>query len=175
VKRDFRALLRDEEGLAGVEFALIGGILCFLVLNGIDVARYTWIKMQVENAAQAGAQAAWKTCDPDKLPISKCDDLVDKVEFAIRSTSLKTSVSLKDGSPSEGYYCVHNSMTLEPVDTSTPLPADCADAGANLLPGAPGIYVQIDVTYSYTPLFPGVTVAKSFVGPIEKSAHMRLL
>ena len=70
----FRSFWNDHRGVAGIEFALVAGALCILLLNGIEVARYAYTVMQVQNAAQIGAQAAWKACDPTKeLPATtKC-------------------------------------------------------------------------------------------------------
>ena len=64
----FRAFRKDLRGVAAMEFALIAGILCFLVINVFDFAAYAYISMQVKTAAEMGAQAAWQTCDPSKQP-----------------------------------------------------------------------------------------------------------
>ena len=61
-----RCLRDDHRGVAGIEFALVAGVLCILLINGIEIARYAYTAMQVQNAAQIGAQSAWKACDPNK-------------------------------------------------------------------------------------------------------------
>ena len=94
-------------GAAGIEFALVAGTLCLIMLNAFDVANYIYKRMQVENAAQMGAQAAWKTCDPTMLPATKlCAGLNTAVTAAVQSTSLGQGVTLEPGSLSEGYFCL---------------------------------------------------------------------
>jgi Flp pilus assembly protein TadG len=167
-----RAAWHDERGIAGVEFALIVSALCFLLLNGADVARYAWIRMQVENAAQVGAQAAWKTCDPDKLPVStKCPDLNGKVTAAVQSTSLGSNVQLQ-GTPTEGYYCLDTSNNLQPVGTVSSPPSTCAATGRSTL--LPGDYIKVDVTYQYRPLINGFSIGGYLRTPITETAFLRL-
>ncbi|GEO16893.1 TadE/TadG family type IV pilus assembly protein [Microvirga aerophila] len=170
--RAARAAWLDEKGIAGVEFALIISALCFLLLNGADVARYALIRMQVENAAQVGAQAAWKACDPDKLPVStKCPQLNAKVTAAVQSTSLGSNVQLQ-GTPTEGYYCLDTSNNLQPVGTVTSPPSNCAATNrATLLPGD---YIKIDVTYQYRPLINGFSIGGYLRTPITETAFLRL-
>jgi Flp pilus assembly protein TadG len=170
--RTAQAAWRDERGIAGVEFALIMSALCFLLLNGADVARYAWIRMQVENAAQVGAQAAWKTCDPDKLPVStKCPELNGKVTAAVQSTSLGGNVQLQ-GAPTEGYYCLDTSNNLQPVGTVSSPPSNCAATNrATLLPGD---YIKVDVTYQYRPLINGFSIGGYLRTPITETAFLRL-
>jgi Flp pilus assembly protein TadG len=173
-----RPLLVDERGVAGIEFALVAGLLCFLLLNGIDVARYAWIRMQVDNAAQIGVQAVWKACGPDKVPITpKCLNntgnagkaAVAAIDAAVASTSLKEAVT-RVGAPSEGLYCADAAKGLVAVvDTD----ATCLkETGASTV--APGYYVRIDVTYTYAPLFADLTIASIFDVAISNFAYVRL-
>src|SRR5260221_2608894 len=103
--RNFLGLFRREErGTAAIEFAVIAGFLSIAMLNLADVATYAYQQMQVANAAQMGAQAAWKTCDQSKLPATtNCPALTSAVSAAIRGTSLADSISFTEQSPSEGY------------------------------------------------------------------------
>ncbi|NIX78378.1 TadE/TadG family type IV pilus assembly protein [Microvirga terricola] len=173
-----RSLWSDNRGVAGIEFALVAGILCVLLLNGIELARYAYIAMQVQNAAQIGAQSAWKACDPTKeLPATtKCPGLGAAVVRAIRSTTLGDDVMLQENSPSEAYYCLNNANALIP-DGGIPLgskPSNCNTiAGAQA--GQPGDYIKVGVTYAYQPLFLDFTVGRFFDGTITKTTHMRLL
>lgn len=173
-----RSLGKDDSGAAGIEFALVAGTLCILLLNGIEVARYAYTVMQVQNAAQIGAQSAWKTCDPAKqLPATtKCPGLNTAIATAIKSTTLGSNVRLQESSPSEAYYCLNNTNALIP-DGGISLaskPTDC-----NTVPGAqagkPGDYIKVSVTYDYRALFLDFTVGRLFNGPITKTTYMRLL
>jgi len=163
----------DQRGVSAVEFSLFAGLLSLGVLNTADVSIYIYKRMELENATQMGAQAAWKTCDPNHLPATtKCPGLINAVTTAVQSTSLGTQVSLQSGSPSEGYYCVNSSNALQYVSPISSKPKDCTAAGMPAL--QPADYIQIQTAFSYSPLFPGVTVASMLQTPITKTALMRL-
>ena len=167
------AVWRDRRGVAGIEFALIGATLCLFTLNLVDVARYIYTRMAVQNAAQIGAQAAWQACDDTKVPATiLCPGLTTAVTAAVQSTTLGTTVSLQTGSPSEGYYCINTDNALQYVSSVSTKPADCSAAGMATL--QPGDYVVVDVTYSYAPLFADLTVARLFTTPITETARVRL-
>jgi Flp pilus assembly protein TadG len=160
--------------VAGIEFALVAGALCLIMLNAFDIANYIHKRMQVENAAQMGAQAAWKTCDPTKLPATKlCEGLNAAVTAAVQSTSLGHGVTLESGSLSEGYFCLDLSGALKPAGTLNVRPVDCS---ATAMPHLqPGNYIRVSVTYSYTPIFSDLTVARFFGTLIQGTSYMRLL
>ena len=131
--------------------------------------------MEVENASQMGAQAAWKTCNPNNNQIpatTNCPGLTTAITNAVQSTSLGTSVSLQSGSPAEGYYCVNSSGALQYVSDVSSKPTDCTTAGMSSL--QPGDYIQMTTTFAYAPLFPGITVAGNFATPITKTSMIRL-
>jgi Flp pilus assembly protein TadG len=167
------ALWTHRRGVAAIEFALFGGLLAFAALNVVDISRYITQQMQVANAAQMGVQAGWKTCGLSQLPATiNCSGLAAAVTNAVQSTSLRTAVVLQADSPSEGYYCVNASNSLQYLSDVNDKPADCSAAGMPNL--QPGDYISVQVTFTYAPLFPGVTVAGKFATPITKTAMMRL-
>jgi Flp pilus assembly protein TadG len=53
-----KGFARAEEGIAAIEFAILGAVLCFLVVAVGDVGLGFYSDMQVQNSAQAGAQYA---------------------------------------------------------------------------------------------------------------------
>jgi Flp pilus assembly protein TadG len=166
-------LAADRRGVAAIEFALFAGILSVAVLNVVDISIYIYQRMEVENATQMGAQAAFKTCGVDQLPATvNCPGLSTAVASAIHSTSLGTGVQLQSGSPSEGFYCVNASGGLQYVSNVSSQPADCSGAGMASL--QPALYLQVQTTFAYSPLFPGMTVAGTFTTPITKSTLMRM-
>ena len=167
------ALRSDRRGVVAIEFAIFAGILSFAILNVIDISIYIYQRLEVENATQMAAQAAWKNCDLLSLPATtNCSTLSNAVQSALHSTSLGSRVALQTGSPSEGYYCLNSSNALEYLSDVTNKPADCSAAGMSNL--QPADYIRVDTTFTYTPLFPGISVAESFATPITKSAWMRL-
>jgi Flp pilus assembly protein TadG len=56
--RRFFGLSRDTRGSAGVEFAIIGPAFALMLVGTADFSLGVYHKMQVQNAAQAGAQYA---------------------------------------------------------------------------------------------------------------------
>jgi len=170
------ALKTDERGASALEFAIFAGILSFGLLNTADISIYIYKRMQVENATEMAAQAAWKACDPSKgyLPATlSCPDLTTAITQAAQSTALGDQVTIATGSPQEGFYCLNDAGTLQLVANATlNPPADCSSTG--LVGQAPGDYIKVTTSFSYAPLFPGVTVAGVFPTPIMKTSMMRL-
>jgi Flp pilus assembly protein TadG len=140
--------------MAAIEFGLFAGFLSYAMLNAADISIYLYQRMQVENATEMAAQAAWKNCPISQLPaILNCSGLNTAVTTALQSTSLGSNVSLQSGSPSEGYYCVNSSNALQYMSNYSSKPADCSGAGMPSL--RPGDYIKIQTTFAYAPLFPG--------------------
>lgn len=170
------SLHRDTRGVAAVEFALLAIILITASLNAFDIGRFVYQRMQVENASYDGAQAAWKTCnDPTTMlpATTNCAGLNAAVTTAIQSTSLGSAVSLQSAGLVEGYYCVNASNALQQVGSLSSKPANCAAAGNASV--TPGDYLQVGVTFSYAPMFPGLTVMGTRgTSAITKTSWMRL-
>jgi Flp pilus assembly protein TadG len=169
-----RAFRKDSRGIAGLEFAVIGGFLCVAIVNVTDISIYLYKRMQVENAALVGSMSALKACDPSHLPATiNCPGLTAAVTAAIQSTSLGNAVTLSGGVVTEGYYCVNSSNALQYMSNVSSKPADCSAAGMVAL--QPADYVLVAVTYSYSPVFSGLSVAGMFATPITKTAMVRML
>jgi len=166
----------DKRGVAAVEFSIAAAILVIGLLNAIDVGLYEYQRMQVENAAQVGAQAAWKACydTSTMLPATQnCSGLTATITSAVQSTTLGTSVSLASGYPAEGYYCVNSSGALQSVgDVSSAKPANCSAVGSSTT--SPGDYLQVGVSYSYSPIFLASVIAVWGVSSITMTSWMRL-
>ena len=145
------------------------------VLNATDLGYYMYQRMEVENAAQAGAQAAWKTCydQSTMLPATtNCSGLNAAITTAIHSTSLGAAVTLASGYPAEGYYCVNSSNVLQSVGTTSSKPSDCSAAGSSTT--APGDYIQVQVNYNYSPLFGISVMSASGITSISMTSWMLL-
>jgi Flp pilus assembly protein TadG len=174
-----KALGPDRRGVAAIEFAIFGSLLSVAVLNVVDVATYAFQRMEVDNAAQVGVQQAWKTCGigsntSNVLPATtNCPTLNSVVTTAVQSTSLGTKVTLQSGSPAEGYYCVNSANALVYVrSANSSKPADCSSVGMASL--QPGDYIQVITTFTYAPLFKGITVGNLLPTSITSTALMRL-
>src|SRR3982751_5820477 len=100
VSRLGRRYRDDRRGGAGVEFALMLTILIFPILNVVDIGIYIYSRMELENATQVAAQAAWATCSAAaNLPATpnsyaKCPVLPNAVATAAHSTSLGSGVTI---------------------------------------------------------------------------------
>jgi Flp pilus assembly protein TadG len=167
---------RDGSGSAAIEFAAASLFLVLGALNAVDFGYYMYQRMEVEYAAQVGAQAAWKTCydTSTMLPATQnCAGLNSAVTAAIQATSLGANLSLESGYPAEGYYCVAASGALQSVGSLAAKPANCSAAGNAA--ASPGDYIQVGVSYPYAPMFPGVTVMSLWgVSSITMTSWMRL-
>lgn len=168
-----RLFWKAKSGLAAIEFALIAGFLCVAVLNVADIAVFFFDELQVNNATQMGAQAAWAMCDLNHIPATtKCPNMNSAVTAAVQSTALGTSVTLQSGSPTEGYYCISSGGTLQYMAAYSSPPADCSAAGNTTV--GPGDYVKVQTTYTYAPIFPGLSVAGVFPTTITATSYVRL-
>jgi Flp pilus assembly protein TadG len=168
-----RAIWVDQRGVAAIEFGFFAIFLSFALVNVTDVSIYIYQRMQAENATQVAAQAALKACGSQLPATTSCAAvLATAVQNAVASTSLGTRVSLISGSPSEGYYCVNSSNALQYVSAVSSKPADCTAAGMPSL--QPGDYIQVQTTFPYAPIFPGLSVTSTFSTPINTTAMMRL-
>jgi Flp pilus assembly protein TadG len=171
-----KAISADQRGVAAIEFGIFAPLLFLALVNVVDITIYLYQRMQVQNATEVAAQAAWKTCDLTVLPLTTdCSTLaasVTAVTNALHSTSLGTAVSLVSGSPSVGYYCVNSSNALQYVSAISSKPADCTAAGTPSL--QPGYYIQVQTTFTYAPIFPGMSISGTFPTPINSASLMRL-
>ena len=167
---------QDTRGVAAIEFSIAATLVIVGVLNAVDLGLYEYRRMEVENAAQVGAQAAWKACYDTSamLPATtKCPGLIDAITAAIQSTSLGTAVSLTTGYPQEGYYCVSSTGVLQSVGDLSNKPANCSAAGNSST--SPGDYLRVSVSYAYTPLFSNLTVMGAWgISSISMTSWMRL-
>ena len=168
-----KAISADQSGVAAIEFGIFAPLLFLALVNVADVTIYLYQRMQVQNATQVAAQAAWKACDLPQLPATvNCPGLTTAISNALASTSLGTGVSLVSGSPSEGYYCVNSSNALQYVSNVSSKPLDCTAAGMPSLQAAD--YIQIQTTFTYSPIFPGLSISSTFPTPINSASLMRL-
>ena len=150
---------RAEGGSSAIEFALLGSIFSVLLLNVVDVSFAIWAQMEVNYAAEVGAQAALATCSGGTMPATtNCANMNSAITAAAQSTSLGTAVALASDSPSETYYCTTSDNSLQSVGSysSPPTPFNCAAAGN--ASATPGDYVTVQVTYTFAPLFAGLSL-----------------
>lgn len=165
---------RDARGVAAIEFAFIASAVGLTMLNVSDIAIFLFDKLEVENATQMGAQAAFATCPYTSLPATtNCSGLNNAITAAIQSTSLGAGPVLASGYPSEAYYCVNGNGALTSVgEVTAARPGDCTAAGSSST--KPGDYLLVRTSYTFSPLFGGVSVAALLPATITSTAWVRL-
>lgn len=167
---------RDIRAGAAAEMALILPGIVFIGLNLTDLSVYIYTKMQVDLAAQEAVGAARVLCDTSaELPATvgtNCPGLTDAMLAAARTTSLGDKITL--GTPIEKFYCANPASTLVVVkDADKTPPTTCKDT----LTGSsakPGDYISVTAAYTFTPVFPGASVATYMPAQITRTAWMRL-
>lgn len=168
----WKRLARDASGLATIEFAFVSLVMMYTVLNGVEVARWSLQRMEVANAVNSATQAVWNACTSKKLPATTtCSGMEPAITAGLESTSLGNGVS---GSSTEAYYCVDSDGVLTKVaEVADGKPDDCSDVDDTS--HVPGDYVMVSASHTFTPLFPGMTVADLLPTDMTSTGSMRLL
>lgn len=97
------ALWRAPDGVSTIEFAFVSGILCVLTLGMLDFGYGFWQFMQVQSAAQAGAQFAMLNPGASNANIGS----------AVTGATTLSGIALASGYPQTSCGCPNGS-------TSTP-------------------------------------------------------
>jgi Flp pilus assembly protein TadG len=142
------ALLVARDGNAAVEFSVAAPILAIMFVPMIDIGMAVYQKMQVQDAAQAGAQYAmahgWNS---------------SAIQSAITSaTALSVSAS---PAPSKSCGCPDGSSVSAATCGST-----CSD-GQNA-----GTYVTVGAQATYTPLLPYPAMGSSVTLSAQATARI---
>lgn len=168
-----RCIAADCSGVAATEAAILLSFLAIVSLNGVELARWAYTRMQVANAAQMAVAAAYKACDTKHLPATiNCPDLGAAISRSLASTSLGSAVQQDAGSPVDGYYCINTSGAFVASGTLATHPADCSAVGDAT--HAPANYLTVNVTMAYTPLASAVTIGSLLPARIKASSTMRM-
>lgn len=176
--------LADRGGAAAAEIALWLTVLTLPALTVVDIGTYVYSTMQVQAAAHHAADAARKACGWNAVPLtssSNCNQttLTSAIAAAAQSTSLGSNVAVSSGYPQEQYYCVDATGALTAVGTAgtsgsppTP-PADCSGV-TKTSTAAAGDYLKVQVTYTYAPMFNGITLSAGLPSPITATAWLKM-
>jgi Flp pilus assembly protein TadG len=126
-------------GLAAIEFAIIGPILVLMLVCMVDLGSGIYGNMQVENAAQAGAEYA---------AVHGFD--VSSISNAVTSANLFPGIG---ASPAPSQFCGCPSST---GITTVACSATCVSGSSA------GVYVAVSSTGTYTTLLPYPLLPRSF-------------
>ncbi len=131
------AHLRCTRGAAVIEFALLAPVLLLMVVGAIDFGTFIHQKMQLQSAARAGVQFAAQSnaTISDTAGIVNAAANASELDFTGVTTTTTQFCSCSDGVESA-------------ADTFGGCSGSCA--GGEL----PGLYVRVNVTGQFTPLFP---------------------
>lgn len=160
-----RAFARDNSGASSLELIFWLGLLAPVLFSVVDLGTYVFQRMQVENAAQMAAQAAWAACPTPPGTVNGCANMsavTSAVSTAAQSTSLGARVT---ATITDQYYC------------RTPATAALVANGASTTctaGGPAGYYAKINATYTYAPAIAHVSIASLLAGNITKETWTRL-
>jgi Flp pilus assembly protein TadG len=176
---------RDRRAAAAAEMALVLPAIAYIALNITDIGIYAYSRMQVDLAAQAAAGAARVLCNTSapnrELPAQLfCAGLDPAIVAAVQTTSLGSRVSLTTTSgtihSNEAWYCASSTGQLQPsggYPISSAPPDDCSGViSGSTTP--PGDYISVTASYSFVPVFPGISVASLLPATITRTAWIRL-
>jgi Flp pilus assembly protein TadG len=134
--RRLRSFWRERKATSAIELALVLPLIAGMIVPLADLGLGAYTKMQVENAAQAGADYALKTGGFNSTNISN----------AVTNATGLTGVSATPA-PSESCACVGGTPATITNTTAPPCSTGCAS-------GNEGVYVTVNAQASYAPLFP---------------------
>ena len=185
----FRALLRGEEALAGVEFALVLPFLVSLALGASEFSRYVLISKRATTAAASVAQMVSSTADKlDEYELGNYEKSVIAIPNISRDAAAaplhywgvaRVNISSIRFKPANGNCtqseCPHEAFVLWSwgyerrecgkltlvSDSAEPTKTTIAESVVG-----PGSVVSVELIYLYVPivgagLFPGKTIAKT--------------
>jgi Flp pilus assembly protein TadG len=144
------ALFRAREGNAALEFSIAAPILVVIFVPLIDIGMAVYQQMQVQDAAQAGAQYAmahgWNS---------------SAIQTAVTSATALASVSASPA-PAKSCGCPDDSSVGAAACGST-----CPDGRAA------GTYVTVNAQATYTPLLPYPVLGTSVTLAAQATARIQ--
>jgi Flp pilus assembly protein TadG len=130
----------NESGVAAVEFGFVAAMLCFLLVGLIDFGMGYWKKIQVGNAARAGAEYAM-THGWNQTAITT----------AVTSATGLSSISATPA-PTQACGCPSASSGIVAASCG----ASCAGGGTA------GTYITVNASATYSTLLSYPGIASSF-------------
>lgn len=160
ILRPLRGFGRATEGASAVEFVLWLSLLAYPLINVFDIGLYVYQRMQVENAAQMGAQAAYNTCS-QAYGAPSFTNCGTTGTTAVTSAAQTTSLTTANVSVATGEYLNNVKQTGSGTVTAAP-------------PTNSGDYVAVQVSYPYSPLFGLASVTSILSSTIVRTHWMRM-
>jgi Flp pilus assembly protein TadG len=150
IPKQLTALCRATEGAAAIELAIIAPVLIAILVPLIDLGLGFYQQMQVEDAAQAGAQYA--------------------MAHGYNSAAIQTAVSA--ATPLSGITASPSPVTA--CGCPNGMAVDAAACGATCANGqAAGTYVTVSAQSVYTPLVPYPGIGSSITLTAQSTARIQ--
>lgn len=125
-----RTYIHDDGGVAAIEFAVIAGMLVMMLVLLTDLGLGVSAKIEVENAAQYGAQYAFNNGYD-----------ANAIQSAVQDSSSLGNLNV---TPASFCGCPGGSGVTPQTDCGAP----CGDGSL------PGQFVSVSVTHTYVPVVP---------------------
>ncbi|HKY18923.1 MAG TPA: TadE/TadG family type IV pilus assembly protein [Rhizomicrobium sp.] len=142
--------LRRQDGAAAIEFAVVGGVFCMILVVGVDISLGYYSSMQVQTASQMGAQyAAVHGFDATKIS--------NAVTAATSTTGISTS-------PAPTQFC--GCAAASTITTAT-----CGTSCSDGMTAA--TYVRVTATRNYTPILPSAWLPASYTQTYTSTVRIK--
>lgn len=138
--RGLRAFWKERKATSAIELALVLPLIAGMIIPLTDLGMAAYTKMEVQNAAQAGADYALKN--------AQAGFNATNIGTAVTSATGLSGVSANPA-PSQSCACISGATITD--TTAPPCSTGCAS-------GNEGVYVTVNAQASYTPLFPYPTI-----------------
>jgi Flp pilus assembly protein TadG len=152
--RSFHRLITDRDdgtrGVAAIEFAVVASVLVLLMICVVDIGMGFYRKMQLQNAAQVGAQYAMRH-----------GFSASSITTAVIAASTFPDISV---SPAPSQYCgCPSSTSIATADCSS----TCADGST------PATYVSVSAQGTYNTILTYPMIPKSFAFTAQSTVRVQ--
>jgi hypothetical protein len=145
----YQCCLRDRRGIAAIEFAIIAPMLVVMFICLTDLGLGIYANMQVDSAAQFGAQYALiNGFDPDSI-----------------TSAVKSSAEISDLNVVPATFC--GCPGANGVNPSLACGLKCGDGSAA------GSFVRVSVTHAYTTIIPYPGLPASFALASQSTVRLK--
>jgi Flp pilus assembly protein TadG len=158
--------LRDNVGVAAIEFALYSTAVLIVLAGTVDLGRALYIEFQLDTAVNAGAQYVMNNAaEVGTAPSTLNSNTTSLVENLNGSGWATATVNVNNSNDTTGCYCPTGTSGNWSWGSSVSCGSTCSGGGV----GGQFVTITANPTQSFTPLFP--TSAFSFLrtGTISRS------
>jgi Flp pilus assembly protein TadG len=173
LRRRLRAMLVDNSGAALVEITLFTPVLALMSVAVINLGLGFWYSIEVENAAQAGAQWAIENAAQNGYSLSSAASIANAGTYANNTSQPQPSVFSPSITVTPTEYCDCPGHS-PPEGAVPPYCATAGSTGALCSDGSyPGTYVKVVASGTFTP-FAGYGSFFPAKYPLSSTATVRI-